>query len=400
MIVDYELIKYHQCAPQTMMHNTEPFKKEEALKYLQGMADAVGLLLEEELTLGKAIVKVNKVIAQSTAVQKIADNLTYEIVANLNRAANFQSRDDLTEPTSSRPTDYDLSGTLTLDGDRINLQLFVLSKKEPPQKYVSSVLTRTISMGQSDDSNLRKFYQDGVSAAISFLNEVKYAVAKGISGSLDSAQLNDLLAQAKALMCLNATKNEKCEPNYEEALPLLLVLSNRMDQNPLVFRLLGRAQYNTENFVESAQAYDMARELSKDPEKFRLFWLSTDPVLPKDLDKAHDKAQLSFLSSAASAWYQAKNFEKAAAHYEEGLTLKETYEAHFSVQLSRSYRFLGQRSKALEVLIKVMTKEPKVDGFTFAYSELQDLLKELRPEDNVSEDRKCQAKKLVQLTCP
>jgi tetratricopeptide (TPR) repeat protein len=163
--------------------------------------------------------------------------------------------------------------------------------------------------------------------------------------------------------------------HHKEALPLLLVLSERMSESFVVFRMLGNAQYISENYVEAAKAFDKALQLSP----------TSDLPLRRVL-----------LFVSGDSWYAASNFDTAAARYEEALKLGPS---KFDLELlslrARSYRFAGQRSKALEGLLVAVATHNSNDN-RYLLPELYDLLAALSPEDNINIERVTKAVRFLE----
>lgn len=374
LVLDYELVKYSNCVAKSLVHHAEPFAEDTALTDLTGMSNTVGLLLEDEVTAKKAVVYVNRVDPSSERARPIADTLTYELTAGLNKTNNFQSRD--TPTLDPKPPDFTLDGKLTLSENALTVQFFV-QPKTSNTRYPSRIVSTKVP---PIDADLRKFFQDSTDTAISFLSEVQFSVGVGTGGSVSATQLAEILVKAKVYMCADAPNDGSCKPKYELALPLLLILSERASNDVLVFRMLGKAQSLSGNFVESAKAYDRAIELSKG---------STDLTLKRRLWLA-----------AGTAWYEAKNFETAAAHFEEGLKLGESaFDLSFSLGLARSYRFLGQRAKALEGLVDLLATHD-ISYRSYVVPELIDLLTGLQREDSVNIQKVNTAISIIQESTP
>lgn len=322
-VLQYELLKYTQCSSESLLRQTEPFEEEEALKYFENMANSVRSVLADDLAPKKTLIDVKRITTSGGRVQHFADSLTSEIVANLSETTNFQPRDAPTEATTNRVGDYTLSGNLTLKNENLSIQFLVRPEKEPSKIY-SSPETTSSSL---DDEGLRKFYRDAVSNAISFLNEVQYVLDARISSSLNATQLRDMLNKAKALMCEGVRGD--CQAQAEAALPLLIVLSRRMADEPVVFKLLGNAYNSNTSRPEGAKAWDRYLQLP-----------------PRD-----DRSKFYIALFAAAAWYDLKYFERAAADYEEAIRLRPGCSPAYQGRV-RSYRFAGERSKAVDAVLE------------------------------------------------
>lgn len=354
LVLEYELLKYSNCVSSQLVRRSEPFAEPEALTYLDGMANTIALLLEDELQAVKVAVLVNRPEANSEPAQIIADNIMYEIVARLNQSEFYRPRDPAAGTPPQTPADYTINAKLYLKNDRLSVQFFVQAKSEPDRVYPSPTIAQSGFNNQPADVDVRKFNQSASKLAISFLSEVKYASEAGIASTLTPEQLDEMFTKAKAYMCFGKSN---CERQSETALPLLLVLRRKMSDSYLVFSLLGSALADVGNHLESAQAWERAAEIAK-------------VKMPEFLG--------SYLRFAGDEWYQAKNFEKAIDRLEESIKLG-SKEGYIYWRLGQSYRFAGLRSMAVDALMRGL--EATSDWNLLLVSELSDLAETLEDTD-------------------
>jgi tetratricopeptide (TPR) repeat protein len=376
IVLDYELLKYEQCARTSLLHSAEPFPEKSVMKYLNNMADVVSLRLETESAPKKYVVDVD--ISTSPNLPEAKDSLTNYVLSVLIQSTEFEIRDKQAKPQTQ--ADYTVRGELTFPKNKASVKFTVTFNG---RSYSSLPILGPAAAKEMGSGPWPDFYKRAASACIKLVNDVRYATELNLTTPLSEGQATALLAKAFELMCAKPGSPKDCQRQPESAIPLLSELTTKRNDPalagrlPTLFELLGDAQLQMENYAKAAEAFDEASNA-----------LKTAPEIKAD-------RQIGLTNKSGDAWYLAKNYKNAVARYQDSLQLSERHKdllpvylrTQFGVhlQLARSYRFDGDRLKALAVLLESLQKlPPSADvkpGTSDLEAELKDLVKGLRESE-------------------
>ena len=330
MILDYELLKYVGCQVTSLVHRSEAFKEQTALSGLITMSDVMALLLEEERNAKRSILNV-AVGVSMPGYQPIKDKTVDYLVSRLTQIDDFTTIDLRNQKQSETP-DYTITPRFTpRQGDA---WLHYTVDLRDGRSFKSRA--ESVPKGASPEQ-LAKFYEDAATLGISFMQDVKYAMAAGLSGPISIEQAAAMEKRAFELMCYQ--QNEKnCNYQPESAVPLLTELTGKMkaSNSKVAYQLLADAYLSLEEYADAASALDQVISLT-----------GSDSI----------DVKLNLLQKSASSWYESKHYVEAAARAEEFIKLSNLSTSTVTLddmilKRSKSYYFLGDYPKALSMLLE------------------------------------------------
>lgn len=329
VVLDYELTKCVRGETVSLTRSKEPFAESEVLKYLNSMADVVSLLLEKERAVTKAVAD----------AYTVGDN--YELAGKVNEAvkAGLKQATDFDLPEkggAGGQPDFTIRGEVFVSNKVLNYRVRIATKDGrtyPPQ---------TIKGPDADKQTgqkLDKFFKAAADAALAYLKNVRYVAEPKRNIPLSEEESAQMLDRARRWMCVGAGASEDCKHQPENAILILTEVKERKKTTD--HELLGKAQMLVGEYFDAAQSFDYARSLVAD----------TNP-----------EAVINLLNQSGEAWFKAKNYDTAAARYEESLKLYAINRGKLSASLlreepgvqlqkARSYRYGNKGVEALKIIL-------------------------------------------------
>src|SRR5215207_6793227 len=160
--LEYELLRYVQCQPVSLIHNARPFAESESLKYFVSMAEVLGSVLERERAV-KLQVEVVPFTAADPELRPVAADLTNAVQSKLSKSPDFELR----RSESPSAAAFTLRGQLA-PGERLGLRLTITSKSGRP-------VDREVSEGPSrrglNEELLKTFYENVSDKVLALLQQ-------------------------------------------------------------------------------------------------------------------------------------------------------------------------------------------------------------------------------------
>jgi tetratricopeptide (TPR) repeat protein len=294
ILLAYELIKTRNCQATSLFRRTRTFSMADALQSLEAATEELSLQLSDDAA-DKAAVEVDTVEALGDAkgTYKTGDLLTRFIRQKVADSDALR----LWDPDSAGKPRYKLTGCVRFSeaesaGVIAEVEFFANGNPLPV-----NFPARTIS---PTSEALIPLYLDAANAAVKGLSDVLYKERAGLN-QISPQGPEALVQKAKQLLCVEAaTDSQRCSPDPQAAILALdeaqqdANLANRAE----VMALVGRADFLNQQYPAAGEAYDAAL---------------------KSAGTGSAEAKLTLLKSAADAWYEAKEYVKAAERYRQCL---------------------------------------------------------------------------------
>lgn len=292
ILIAYELVKTKNCQATLLFRRTRTFGWADALQNLEAATEELSLQLSDDVA-DKAAVEVDtvEVLGDQKGTYQASDLLTRFI---RHRVADADALRLWNNASHGKPA-YTLMGRVQFldagsSGVRAEVQFFAngepLRVDFPP---------RTI---RPTSEALIQFYFDASSAAVKGLLDVFYKQRAGLN-QISSQGPEALIRKAKQLLCVEpATDSQDCSPDTQAA---ILALNEARQKPDLANRaelmaLIGRADFQDQQYPAAGEAYDEALNTA---------------------GGGSAETRLALLKNAGDAWYEAKEYLRAADRYRE-----------------------------------------------------------------------------------
>jgi tetratricopeptide (TPR) repeat protein len=294
ILVVYELVKITNCLATTIFRSTRTFGLPDALQNLEEAGDELGSQLSDDVA-AKTAIRVETIEAQGDP------NESYRASALLSKFVRQSvSNSDtlrLWDGTSRGQPGYTLQGTIRFSAagkSKVTAKVeFSLNGASLPMASSERTITPTLEA-------LVPFYLDASSLAVEGLLKSLSRQRADLS-QIASDKPDALVHRAKQLLCLEKPDNQQvCSSDPQAALEAIAEAeksaegSNRAE----LMTLAGRAHFQSGDYTRAGEAFDSV--------------LATSTY--------NFEARLGLLLEAGNAWYEAKQFSKAAERYRTCIT--------------------------------------------------------------------------------
>jgi tetratricopeptide (TPR) repeat protein len=365
VLISYELLKTEACQQKALYHSTDIFSLTDALEKLNSLADDLASRVGEDL-LNRLPVSLYMVTVEGgkKADAEMGEVLTKFLKHRLSDEIDLKVQLHDSEPSDSR-AEYQLKGGLRFfemrGSQMVEADFQIVSKDN--RVYSLAPKRSTIHRTKHD---LTQFLVDTADSTVNQLNDIRYARQAGIE-DIPSSDSSALIKKANAALCARAFEVQYgCSPAPKAALAAL----NKMRHEDLGFeglQLIGRADSMIGNSSGASDSFEEA--------------LAT-------LDMQQTEPRMQLLKDSADAWYDSKDYAKAAGRYAEYFHLVQQHQQQVpdlwhampesSVRLAHS---LTLNDKRIDAIDSIFESQRALGSSEELRGELNGILDEMPPSD-------------------
>jgi hypothetical protein len=343
VLINYELLKTEACQQKVLYQSTETFSVPEAFEKLNSLADDLASRVSEELA-NRVPIRLYTVTVEggTKSDAELGVVLTSFLKERLSDEGDLRVQPQTPDPDGAG-ADYELRGVLrfmntgNLPSRSVETQFQIITK----DKRVYSLPPKRSRLHGSENE-LTKFLVYTSDSTVMQLNEIRYGRQAGIE-NIPASDPTALIGKANAALCIGEFEGQSgCLATPKAALAAL----NKMREQDLGVEgheLIGRADSLIGDASGAAASYEEALAA---------------------LDVQQTEPRMHLLKDAADAWYDSKNYTKAAGRYAEYFNLvRQNRELvpdlwhsmpESSVRWAHSLTLDGKRLDALESLLGSM----------------------------------------------
>ncbi len=323
IVLDYFVEKCEKQNIRRILEDTQPFTLDHAREELTVAAHAIAYKIERATPPTPVTVELFDVEGDVPDKSEIQKSIQQEVAQALSKSSSLEVTDS---------SDYRIGGQITFQKNASIFRPFAKSTLQAELHIDAHAMTYPIStlVGSRDD--LASQIADH---AQRFLPQVLLAEHLGLREIQGNMRVDELLTRGTQLLSQCPPDGPMCG-SAQDAIPLLLEVTQHNDKMWKAFSVLGQAQVLTWKYSEAVLSLEKASSLAKQ-----------DTASGK-LVAAADRAQI--LSLLGDAYRNNEKYDQAQAAYKESLALLPS-QPQLYAKKALALRLGGNRIASLEVIL-------------------------------------------------